>query len=208
MDFESSSERSQRLKTQVLRESKSGAILSFVAHMNSSSQGQSEASQVTTTTSSKATKCEAAYQKSISSKSERDMSEENSLAVVISGKLSRYQYDVVRTKAPDRRCKKMVPKYPSDRNSSRSTFTGSTEPHCPKSTAKYRASCGSTHVSDSELDQLCSQNGVFMVHQDIAPTSKPSMVLKPAILLYLLHVWFQSESRFVCILLTDKNGNN
>ncbi|KAG5897948.1 hypothetical protein JTB14_021127 [Gonioctena quinquepunctata] len=127
------------------------------------------------------------------------MSGEDALAVLISGKLSRYQYDVVRRSAPDGFPSYKVVQGANCPENIQATGTSIEIPsydllnHTVQRLLQSIERVVATHVADSELDQLCSQNGVLMVHQDIAPTSKPSTVLKTAILVYLLHVWFHSS---------------
>lgn len=167
-DFEFSSERSKRLKTQVMRESTSGAVLSFAAQMNLRSEGKSEASQVikdiTTTTPTRASKYKAAYQKSVSSKSDCSMSGEDALAVLIGGKLSRHQYDVVRTSAPDRFPSYKVVQgakkncYPENIKATETSVEVPLQDllnHTVHRLLQSIEEVVATHIVDSELDQLC-----------------------------------------------------
>lgn len=106
VDFECSSERSKRLKTKMLRNSTSTSVLSYATQMRLRLEGSTDAAKVlkeiTSSSPARATKYKAAYQKSLEQQEPKCMSGEDALAILVSAKLSRYQYDLIRSSAPDR----------------------------------------------------------------------------------------------------------
>lgn len=102
LSFNDSSERTKRLKTKELRNTTPASVLSYATRMSLRSEGQVQASKLLseiTTSPHRATKYIKAYAASLDSKP-KSLSGEDALAVLITAKLSRYQYEIVRNNAP------------------------------------------------------------------------------------------------------------
>ncbi|KAF2890861.1 hypothetical protein ILUMI_15312, partial [Ignelater luminosus] len=101
--FESCSERTKRRKTEELRESTPVSVLSYATQMGLRAEGQSQASrllkEITNTSPTRASKYRTAYKKSL--EPEHRKPAEDALAVLVDGKSSCHQYDVIRTSAPE-----------------------------------------------------------------------------------------------------------
>lgn len=102
MSFDDSSDRTKRLKTKELRDSTPVSVLTYATRMSLRSAGQVHASKLlkeVTKSPNRATKYRQAYKTSLESQP-KSLSGEDALAVLVSAKLSRHQYDVVRDSAP------------------------------------------------------------------------------------------------------------
>lgn len=104
MTFEACSERTKRLKTKQLRDCTPVSVLSYATQMGLRSEGQSQAStllkELTNASPERAGKYRKAYRRSL--EPPQLMSGDDALAVLVDAKLSRYQYDVIRTCAPEK----------------------------------------------------------------------------------------------------------
>lgn len=102
--FESSSERSKRQKTKKLRDSTSASVLTYATQMALRSEGQPQASKVlqsiTTTSPKRASKYIKAYKRSL--EPQQRMSGADALSILVEAKLSRYQYGIIRSSAPEK----------------------------------------------------------------------------------------------------------
>jgi len=103
ISFESSSERTKRLKTKELRDAIPVNILNYATQMGLRATGQAQASKVlheiTSTSPKRASKYRKAYAKSIE---KQVMSAEDALAVLVDAKLSRHQYNIIRMSSPEK----------------------------------------------------------------------------------------------------------
>lgn len=165
-DFDSSSDRTKRLKTQKLRTSTPVSVLSYATQMALRAEGSAHASEVlrdiTTTTPSRASKYKKAYKRSLEQEI-KIMSGEDALAMMIKAKLSRSQYEVVRASAPDRfPSYKVIQKIKTEcypRNTA-VTETSASVPlqdllnHTSERLSQSIGDVLKTHVNDSELQKL------------------------------------------------------
>jgi len=103
ISFESSSERTKRLKTKELRDAIPVNILNYATQMGLRATGQTQTSKVlhkiTSTSPKRASKYRKAYAKSIK---KQVMSAEDALAVLVDAKLSRHQYNIIRMSSPEK----------------------------------------------------------------------------------------------------------
>lgn len=101
--FESSSERTKRLKTKKLRDSTPVIMLNYATQMSLRATGQAQASKVlqeiTNASPKRANRYRNAYIKLLK---KQVMSGEDALAVLVDAKLSRHQYNIIRMNAPDK----------------------------------------------------------------------------------------------------------
>lgn len=106
VSFEESSERSKRQKTELLRKSTSVAELTYAAEMGLRASGHLDAAKLMRDVAKvpdHAEKCRKALRDSIEPVS---MTGDEALAMIIEADLSRFQYEVIRSKAP-----KIFPSY-------------------------------------------------------------------------------------------------
>lgn len=102
VNFNDSSERTKRLKTQELRNTTPASVLTYAARMSLRSEGKVQASKLLsqiTTSPNRANKYIKAYKTSLDSQA-KSLSGEDALAVLVTAKLSRHQYGIVRNSAP------------------------------------------------------------------------------------------------------------
>ncbi|CAH0552515.1 unnamed protein product [Brassicogethes aeneus] len=167
VDFESSSERTKRLKTKELRNCTPVSVLTYATQMSLRSEGHVEASKVlqeiTSTSPERASRYRDAYKKSLELQPQC-MSGEDALAVLIGGKLSRHQYEIVRASAPDRfpsynvvlAAKKLC--YPKNVSITETLAIVPLQDllnHTVQRLIQTIKNVFETHVQDAELDKLC-----------------------------------------------------
>lgn len=101
--FQSSSERTKRLKTKQLRDTTPLSVLTYATQMTLRAEGQPQASKLLkeiTTSPESATRYTQAYRKSLDA--QEQMSGQDALGVLANGKFSRHQYSVIRSAAPEK----------------------------------------------------------------------------------------------------------
>ncbi|CAI6357482.1 unnamed protein product [Macrosiphum euphorbiae] len=102
--FEMSSERNKRKITQELRNNTSVNVLSHATQMSLRASGQVEVAkllkEITTSTPTRASRYRKVFKKQ-SAQAPKKLSGEDALAVIVDTKLSRHQYNIIWTSAPD-----------------------------------------------------------------------------------------------------------